>query len=199
MKIWKKTKKNNFDDIILAWRMRSTGRFLSKIFSWLLGAFVIGLLTSIFFLAIQAPQLSQPMARLFFFIFFILGILSNYFRSFVNGLEYRITGDALVQVQPFSGFEKLNAVIGTDRYPFRTEYYFILWKDIKNIKDKAAKIQIMDKATESLVDIHMDRILKYYGYKNGEFFEMTGSDESQQTFDKKSRQLILKTARDMIN
>lgn len=199
MKIWQKTKKNDFDHLVMGWRIRSVGRLFSKIFSWLLGAFVIGLLTSIFFLALQAPQLSQPMARVLFFLFFFLGISSNFYRTIVNGLEYWITGDALVQVQPFCGFEKLNSLIGGKTYPFRTEYYYIPWDNIKTVKEENEKVQIVDKQSESIIDIPVDHVLKYFGYKNKKFFEQTKAhDEPVQSFSKKTRQLIIKAAKDKV-
>ncbi|MDZ7724715.1 MAG: hypothetical protein U5R06_18375 [candidate division KSB1 bacterium] len=166
-----KNQKNEYDEYVFGWRVRSTGRFLSKIFSWLLGAFVIGLLTSIFFLLLNAPHLSQPMARVLFFIFFFLGIASNLFRDIVNGIEYRMTQNALVQVHPFCGFNKINSLIGSNTYPFRTEYFYIPWKNIKDIKDKTGKIQLIEKETDSMIDIQIDRVLNYFGYDNDRFFE----------------------------
>ena len=199
MKVWQKTKKNEFDEFVFGWRVRSTGRFLSKIFSWLLGAFVVGLLTSIFFLLLNAPHLSQPVARVLFFIFFILGIVSNFYRAVVNGIEYRMTADALVQVHPFCGFVKINSLISSGLYPFRTEYFYIPWENIKNISNEPGKIQLIEKESESIIDVQIDRVLSYFGYNNGRFYERYKSEnETVDSFNKQARQLILKTGRDLI-
>jgi|GEM_PF-513061 len=134
MKMWDKSKTDDFGSILVGWRHRSTSRFFSKIFSWLLGAFVFGLLTSIFFLAIGMSHLSQPAARIVFFVFFIPGIVSSYFRTIVNGIEYWITESAIVQLRPFSGFEKLNEMLGSPEHPFRRRYFSIPWSQVKDIK-----------------------------------------------------------------
>ncbi len=135
MKMWEKSKrKEDFGSILVSWRHRSTSRFFSKIFSWLLGAFVFALLTSIFFLAIGMSHLSQPAARIVFFVFFIPGIVSSYFRTIINGVEYWLTENAVVQLRPFSGFENLDKRLGSKEHPFRMRYFSIPWTRVKDLK-----------------------------------------------------------------
>lgn len=198
MKIWRKTKKNTFEKLIVGWRVRSISRFLSKIFSWLLGAFVIGLLTSIFFLALNAPHLSQPFARLLFFVFFILGVLSNYYRSIVNGLEYWVTPNAFVKVRPFCGFERLNQILGGKTYPFRTEYYYIPWDEIKSVKEENEHIELLNEKGQAFYEIPMQKVLKLFGMQNRKHFERsTTDDESIQKLGRDTRTLVVKTVNEI--
>ena len=136
MKFWNKTSEFNFGETIVTWRHRDAGRFFWKIFSWLLGGFVFGILTSIFFAAIQMPDISLPAARIVFFLVFIIGIVSNLFRALVYGYEYKITQKAIVHSHPFYGWERLGALLGSEDKPFRHIHYYLPWEELKEIREQ---------------------------------------------------------------
>ncbi|RPH95322.1 MAG: hypothetical protein EHM72_15050, partial [Calditrichaeota bacterium] len=135
MKIWQKTNLWDFQELLLEWRHRDGGRFVSKIFSWLLGAFVFAILTSIFFASIHQPDTALPAARFIFFLVFVLGMGSNFMRSYVHGYAYQITRQAIVQIHPYFGWERLGALLGSKEKPFRQVYYYIDWTEVKEIRE----------------------------------------------------------------
>ncbi|MBN1479619.1 hypothetical protein JXA70_05055 [candidate division KSB1 bacterium] len=154
MKLWNKTFTWDFGDTILSWRIRDGARFFWKILSWLLGAFVFGLGTSIFFLAIQMPHMSLPAARAVFFIVFILGIVSNWFRAIVFGYQYKITQRAIVHAHPFFGWEKLGVILGSEDKPFRQMNYYFDWQEIKEIREQEKGLVILKNDLEIEIPVH---------------------------------------------
>jgi hypothetical protein len=136
MKIWQKTKNWDFGQTLLEWRHHDAGRLGGKIFSWLLGAFVFGILTSIFLAAVGQADLAQPWARLVFFVVLILGTASNVFRCIINGFNYKITQQAMVHVHPYLGWEKLSGFLGKLTSLFQVSYFTINWKTVKEIREQ---------------------------------------------------------------
>lgn len=143
MKIWQKTRNWDFGQTLLEWRHRDAGRFSGKIFSWLLGAFVFGILTSIFFAAVGQADWAQPWARLVFFVILFLGVASNFYRCIIHGLNYKITQKAMVHVHPYIGWEKLTALLGRLMPAFATSYFTINWLTVKEIREQKNGILII--------------------------------------------------------
>ena len=128
---------------LLSWRQKATNKFFSKIITWLLGAFVFGMLTAILLASIGAIELAQNAARIVFFIIFICGLINAYLRNMVHGLEYRITEKALVHFRPFFGFEKMDPV-NVRSLPFlRSRIEYMPWQEIKEIKDENETLLII--------------------------------------------------------
>jgi len=153
MKVWQKDKNINFGKTLLAWRHRSVSRFIMKKGSWLLGAFVFGLLTSIFFHTIQQDSLAQNMGRIAFAVVLITGILSAFFRHIYYGLYYRITEKALVAIRPFCGFERLMAWVGSpDKAPL-SKLEYLPWEDIKEVKDEKGSLLLVLKDQDEPLQI----------------------------------------------
>lgn len=159
MKLWNKSFSWDFGDTILAWRVRDGGRFFWKILSWLLGAFVFGLGTSILFAAIQMPELSLPAARVVFFIVFILGVMSNLFRAIVYGYQYKITQQAIVHAHPLYGWEKLGTLLGSADKPFRQTNYYFFWQEIKDVHEKEKGLVLSLKSAHE-IEIPVHNVIK---------------------------------------
>ncbi|MBN1542794.1 hypothetical protein JW992_11665 [candidate division KSB1 bacterium] len=102
MKVWKKTRNQDFGALIQSWRHKNTERFWMRILTWILTGFVFALATSIMLgnLLGLEPDLTQCLARIVFFVTVIIGIIDSYFSNIVLGVETRLYEKALVQVQP---------------------------------------------------------------------------------------------------
>jgi hypothetical protein len=198
MKLWNKTSNGDFGETILTWRYRDVGRFVGKIFSWLLGAFVFGILTSIFFLAIQKPDLSLPLARLVFFIVFIIGIASNFFRAIIYGYEFQIAQKAIVTPHPFFGWEKLGIILGSEEKPFRHVNYFINWDDMKEIREVENGIVLLLK-NENEIELLIKNVTELtlnLNLKKNEPRAKGSSKSDKLAYDKAVAKIVLQTARE---
>jgi len=136
MKAWQKLKNEDLGKTLFIWRHRATSRFFTKIFTWLLGGFVSGIMTSIFFLAIGLPDLSLLAARIVFFVVFIFGVISAFFRNIYYGNEYRIMEKAVVQITPICGIESIGRILGSADKPFGQKTDFITFEKMKEMKDQ---------------------------------------------------------------
>ena len=198
MKLWNKTSNRDFGDTILTWRYRDVGRFVGKIFSWLLGAFVFGILTSIFFLAIQQPDLSLPLARLVFFIVFIIGVASNFFRAVIYGYDLQITQKAIVTPHPFFGWEKLGIILGSEEKPFRQVNYFINWDDTKDIRESENAIVLVLK-NDNEIELPVKNVTELtlnLNLKKNEPQAKGSSKSDKLAYDKAVARIVLQTARE---
>lgn len=198
MKWWNKTTKADFGQVILTWRHRDAGRFVGKIFSWLLGAFVFGILTSIFFAAIQLPDIALPAARGVFFIVFIVGLLNDLFRAILNGYEYMITQRAIVYSHPFYGWERVGALLASADRPFRQTYYYFYWQDVKEIRELEHGILLVHR-NENEIEVPVQNVIKLVMNLNLNKPELKakGSTKSdKQAYDKTVLRLVLQAARD---
>ncbi len=198
MKIWKKATNWIFEQNILSWRRRDINKFFSKIFSWLLGGFVFGILTSILFIAINRPDYAQPTARLVFFVIFFLGVLSNFFRSVVYGFEYIITQKALIYSHPFWGWEKLGQILGSDKKPFRQIYYYVAWNEIKEIREHPKGMELILK-NEEILQIPITYVIKLavnLNLKSPERKEKGASKTEKLAYDKAVQKIVLQAARE---
>ncbi len=198
MKIWKNSKSWTFGDIILSWRHCDVSRFFWKKLSWLLGGFVFGILTSIFFLAIKQPDYAQPMARVVFFVVFLTGVASNFYRAVVYGFKYSITPTALVYSHPFFGYEKLGALLGTRDKPFRQTYYYMPWEEVKEIREHPKGIALVLKNEEVLeIPVVSVKKLTVNLNLNQPTRKEKGASKSERfAYDKAVQRMVLQTARE---
>lgn len=197
-KLWDKSRKWKFGDTLVEWRHRDTSKFLSKIFSWLLGAFVFGLLTSIFFLSIGLPDLSLPLARAVFFIVFIAGVVSNLFRAVINGFHYIIGQDALVYRHPVFGWEPLGKILGSEDRPFRERYYSIPWEHVREIREQSPGFHLLLK-DENEIFIPVVPVLKLAVNLNlsQPQAKQKGANKDQKVaYDKEVLKMVLQAARE---
>ncbi len=197
-KLWDKAQAWQFGDTLVEWRHRDTSKFFSKIFSWLLGAFVFGLLTSIFFAAIGLPDASLPLARLVFFVVFIMGVVSNLFRAVINGFHYAITQQALVYEHPLFGWEGLGKLLGSDNKPFRQRFYFIKWQNVREIREQAPGFLLVLK-NEHEIFVPVEPVLKLavnLNLSQPEAKSRHMKKDEKAAYDKEARKMILQAARD---
>ncbi len=198
MKLWNKTLNGDFGEIILTWRYRDVGRFVGKIFSWLLGAFVFGILTSIFFAGIQKADMALPLARLVFFIVFISGVASNFFRAVVYGYQFKITEKAIVIPQPFFGWEKLGIILGSEEKPFRQVNYFLNWEDSQEIREIENGIVLVLK-NENEIELPIKNVAELtlnLNVRKNEPRAKGSSRSDKLAYDKAVARMVLQTARE---
>jgi hypothetical protein len=136
MKVWHKDTKIETGKILLIWRHRAVGHFIMKVGSWILGAFVTGLLAAIAMHTINWDAPAQDMGRLTFVVVLVVGSLSAFFRHIYYGLHYRLTEKALVAVRPFCGFEGLLRLLGIDETAWGSKSEYLKWEEIRDAKDE---------------------------------------------------------------
>ena len=198
MKIWKKATTWIFNDTVLSWRHRDFSKFFWKIFSWLLGGFVFGILASITFIAVNRPEYAQTTARLVFFVVFLVGIVSNYFRAVIAGYKYIITKKALIYSHPFFGWEKLGHLFGSKEKPFRQTFYYVDWIDVKELREHAKGIELVLK-NDDVLEIPVISVVKLalnLNLKGPERREKGATKSEKLAYDKAVQQIILQAARD---
>ncbi|MBN2355240.1 hypothetical protein JXO59_03965 [candidate division KSB1 bacterium] len=145
MKVWQKDRKSDFGVTLLEWRHRAVGRFIMKIGSWLLGAFVMGLLAAIALHAIGQDAIAQNGARIAFVVVFIIGVLSAFYRHIYYGLHYQIREKALVSVRPICGFETLISRTSQVDKAFGTKLEYLPWSQIKDVKEEKGNLLLLIK------------------------------------------------------
>jgi len=198
MKIWEKTTAWIFGDIILSWRHRDFAKFFWKIFSWLLGGFVFGILAALFFIAIHRPDYSQPTARLVFFIVFLTGVISNFMRAVTYGYKYIVTPDALIYSHPFFGWEPLGKILGSENKPFRHTYYYVNWEEVKEIREHPKGVTIVLK-NEEVLDvpvINVSKLAVNLNLKSPEHKEKGASKSEKLAYDKAVQRIVLQAVRE---
>lgn len=118
---------------LLMWRHRASDRFFYKIFSWLLGGFVFGILASIIVGWIFGlPDASLPIARIVFFGVFIIGVAKSFLLYIIHGVEYQITDTGLVHFKPPFGWDALDRLLQPILSP---KVAFIQWEEVKEITE----------------------------------------------------------------
>ena len=176
MKLWQKTRSEQFGDLLFSWRYKAQNRFFTRIFTWLLSAFVFGLLTAIILSWFGLVDLAQPAARIIFFMVFIGGIIDAYFENIVAGIEYRIYQNALVHIK--SGF-------GRDwlKMPFPgTKYEFIRWNDIESIRQNDENIELIYKPTGEKIILETIPVIEYQQYGTDKAAQPLKADISRVNF-----------------
>ena len=159
MKVWQKQKNKDLGKTLFSWRYRATNRFFTKIFTWLLGGFVSGILTSIIFLIIGLPAYSAMSARIVFFVVLILGVIGAFFRYIYYGIEYRITEKALVQPNLLFGSALNRPETDTISVGSRAEY--IPWDIVKEIADQEGVMLLTIKEREEPLAIGVAPVTGY--------------------------------------
>ncbi len=203
MKAWHKAKQKDFGNTLLVWRHRTLSRFFMKTGTWLLGGYVSGILTSIIIDTLGDPVLSQKAARVAFLVVFVFGVVNAFFQNVLNGVEFRISEKALVSVKSLFGstagsnwLESVGKLLGQ-----HAEY--ILWNEIKEIKDEQKIILLVLKESEATVTVDASSILR---------LEVLGADgkkdvrhsrngklavfSKDEKFDQEAMRLILQKARE---
>jgi len=199
MKLWQRgSLETDFGPLLLIWRHRAAGRFYSKIFSWLLGGFVLGLLASITFNAIGLGGFSLSAGRITFFVVFILGVVSAFFRNLAYGLDYRITQKALLHVRPLCGIERLRPAGGKLRKGDRIDY--LPWEEIKSVNEAGGALALTLKEGQ-VVELGVDPVLALWlPTPDGGMEKRTsaqGGWKSSAELDKEAHKLIVQKIRDL--
>lgn len=197
MKIWQKF--NNRDALgatVLEWRRRDLERFFGKIFSWLLGAFVFGILTSILFMAVDRADAAQPTARAVFFIVFAGGVTSSFFRCIVNGLSYQISEQAMMHVHPYFGWGKTDEP--TAKAPFKPTFYAIPWTTVKEIREhKNGFSLLLQDQQEIHIPIHpVVRLSLNLNWSANDPRTKNTPKNNRPAYDKEVMRLVIKAARE---
>lgn len=141
MKNWQRLYNKDLGNRLFSWRHRSPSRFYIKIFTWLLGGFVFGILAAIFFDVIGLVDFAQEAGRITFFVTFLSGTINAFARFVVNGVEFVVMQKGLVAVKPVSGFKALAKLI-EGVFPRLNKSEYIEWQDIKEIKESDGEIYI---------------------------------------------------------
>ena len=118
-------------------------------------------MTSIFFLAIGLPDLSLLAARIVFFLVFIFGIISAFFRNVYYGIEYRITEKAIVHIKPWCGIESIGRILGSEEKPLGQQVEYIGWEKAKELKDQDNSLVMVLKEREDTVTIGVTPVASY--------------------------------------
>jgi len=198
MKIWQKSKEIDSGETFFMWRHRANGRFVGKIGTWLLTAFVTGILTSIVISSAGLAEIAQNMARLAFWIVLLAGVANSFLRYVYFGDEYRINQNALIHVKSSPVFEML----GRSR-SFNFKYQFVPWNKVNEIKQLDNKLVLILKNDDGTIEIEMFPVLKYINYSEnktmkekslpGSGFNIFSDDKE---LDKETMQLALAKARE---
>lgn len=161
MKIWHKTTNWNFGQSLVTWRNRDNNKFYWKILSWLLGAFVFGILTSIAFgYVLGLPDIAKPAAQIMFVIVYIIGMTSQLFRCILYGFHYQITEKAIVHIHPFYGWEELGKILGSENKPFKQLLFYFEWNEIKEIRESGNGMTCILKKDDTEVFIPVIPVTK---------------------------------------
>lgn len=204
MKIWKKSSRWNFGPTLIAWRHQDVKRYISRIFfTWLLGAFVFGLLTSIFFLTIGQDHLSLPLARIVFFVIFIYGLVTDLFRYVIRGLNYQVCRDGMVYVKPYIGWEPGSGThFSQEKETVPSRYFYIPWQDVKDIQEDEEHmlLTVKDKKEDVELAIPVKPVIKASMHldKQGSiqhFTSKTKTEKEKAEFQKEIMRSVLQTAR----
>ena len=198
MKLWNKAKKVDFGEVILTWRHRDAGRFFGKIFSWLLGGFVFGILTSILLLTIQLPDIAKPAARIVFFTVFIVGVVNDLFRAILNGYEYRLTQRAIVYSHPFFGWERVGELLGSENKPFRQTYYYFTWQELQEIRElEHGILLVLQNNNEIEVPVqNVNKLVMNLNLNKPEPKAKGSTKSDKKVYDKAVLRIVLQAARE---
>jgi hypothetical protein len=202
MKLWQRAKKNDLGKVLISWTFKAPSRFLTKILTWILGAFVFGIFTSIAFHTIGLTDIALPFARIVFFIVLALGIVDAFFRNIVNGNEYRVTENGLIHVKPYCGYDQLAEFLESTNIQYFNKHEYIAWEHIKEIKETQTSLAfIIRKTNESLI-AEINGIIKVKNYNEDgnplvkkakiSTFSFYSKDEK---FDKEVKKAIIQKAR----
>lgn len=151
MRQWHKSDRPDFGRVLLRWRQKDSGRLLSKAFSWLLAAFIMGICISILCAALGLHGAAKPLSRLAFLITLVGGVLNSYFIYAVSGSEYRITEKAFVSVRPLIGYAPLAEKWGSVDKPLAARFEHLTWEEIKEAREKdGALVLVLKKNLEEV-------------------------------------------------
>ena len=191
MKQWQKGKKEDIGETLLSWQHKATQRFFMKIGTWLLTGFVAGILASIIMATINQANAAQFVARFVFWLVFISGTTSSYYRNIHNGLEYRISEKALVSVKPVCGIVSIDKWLNSINSFFQQRIFYIPWKEIDELKDENGTIIVNLKNNRGSFELGVSPILSLTVQEN-----KTSTQHDSKDLDKESIRLILQKARD---
>ncbi len=196
MKMWLKSNTLPSAPAIVEWRRRDLGRFGNKVFSWLLGAFVFGILTSIFFLAVGLPDTAQPAARVVFFAVLIAGLISSAFHCLIKGLWYQITPGGIVHVHPYFGWQERIEEKGT-RF-FKPHFYSLPWEQVKEIREhKNGLLLILSEDDQTFVPVEPTiKLTMDLSRNRPEAPQKSRAQNDRPSFQKEALRIVIKAARE---
>ncbi len=194
MKVWQKQKKKDLGKALFSWRYRATRRFFTKIFTWLLGGFVSGIITSIIFLIIGLPAYSATSARVVFFAVFLSGMVGAFIRNICNGLEYVISEKALVHFNPAIDIKAPKTALAHIVANRRTEY--VLWDNVKEIADQDGSLLLTLKEHEEPIAIGVAPVASYSPASAEEIAGFPGLFKRNEKLDKEILKKVVQKARE---
>ena len=175
MKIWRRIKKMDLGAPLLSWRHRAPNRFFVKIFTWLLGGFVFGILTAILvdWIGItffgqnetRMADFAQNAARIVFFVVFIGGVINAFFRNVIFGHEFRIMEKGFVHMKPIFGHDGLARLFDERKCPFFGKSVYIDWKDVKEIKESEKGVVLVLKQDDTSIQLDTSSVLSLTTYQ----------------------------------
>ncbi len=201
MKVWRKTRTANFGSLLFLWHTKPSSKFFVKIFTWLLSAFVFGILASIALAWLGFEQFSLTGARIVFFVTFLAGIFSAYVQHIVDGLEYRIYASALVHVKPFVGIRAVAERLGKNP-DWGAKYEFIPWSLIQSFERKQENLVLELKENQGSISMEL-LPLNDYGKVVEDRVDLSKADannwklyDSDQSFSEKGAKIIFSALRE---
>ncbi len=145
MKIWHKLADADPGPIVFRWRHCHARRFYNKIFSWILAAFMMGMLTSIVCALIGIHDQALFFSRIVFFITLAVGLINSWFIHAVFGLEFRLTQKAFVAVRPMIGWLPWAEKLGTPDKPLGARFEYLSWEEIKEAREQEGDLILVLK------------------------------------------------------
>ncbi|MBN1996234.1 hypothetical protein JW935_01695 [candidate division KSB1 bacterium] len=165
MKAWKKSKASNLGETVLAWRHRANNRFLVKLLSWLLGAYVFAILASIIMSYIPyglIRSIEKAAPWIVFVSVYIWGVYNSFMQFLYNGAEYRIMKNGLAQIRPVFGFELPGLDQKDEIYPYGKHFEFLSWNNIKELKIEEEALNVILKKQKDTLVLGVSPVVCYF-------------------------------------
>jgi len=145
MKKWHKSNGMDLGRMLLRWRHRDVRRFYMKMLSWLLAAFIMGILTSIVCVTFGLYDQALSLSRLVFFLTLAGGLINSFFIWTVVGPEHRIYENAFVAVRPLIGYAPWAEKWGSVEKPLGARLEHLAWEEIKEARSQDGQLVLILK------------------------------------------------------
>jgi hypothetical protein len=198
MKAWKKSRNlSRFGEPYIIWYHKAVNRFVVKIFTWLLSAFVAGILTALVCHHLNLVDAGQTLARIVFFLVFITGIIDALLENIVIGVDYRVTDKALLHVKPFFLLKPVFGLFGNKVASLAQRVEYIEWPEVESYKQDPEKPALSVELKKSqMVQVGVAPVKHYrLPLSNQEYKSTDQRIDSKDKFSKQAMNHILSKIR----
>ncbi len=198
MKAWKKTRGlEQFGKPYIIWHYKTVNRFVVKIFTWLLSAFVAGILAALLCHHLNLVEIGQFLARIVFLVVFFVGVIDAYLENVFYGIDYRVADKAMLHIKPFFLLQPVLGLLGNKIASLARRIEYIEWKDIEKYKadneKQALELQLKKSQT---VQVGVAPLKRFRLPLSNEEFQPKGSDsKGDEKFFKQAMNHILNQIR----